>query len=132
MVHLLTHSLTLTHSRTHSFTPSLPPSLPHLLTYLESMGGKAATRSYSGKKVFWNLWWKPLKNTFEEVHFFVKLQALDLQLKWAPSKVFLKYFDHRLTWLLFRTHFFQNTYFQNTANALLYFMLHQLLQIHYK
>ena len=41
----------------------------------------------------------------------MKLQALDLQLKWAPSKVFLKYFDHSFTWLLFRTHIFQNTYF---------------------
>ena len=62
------------------------------------------------KKVFWNLWSKPLKNTCEEVHFLIKLQVLDLQLKWAPSKVFLKYFDHRSTWLLFRTHIVHNTY----------------------
>ena len=41
-------------------------------------------------------------------------QALDLQLKLAPSKVFLKYFDHRFTRLLFKTHIFQNTYFLKT------------------
>ena len=38
-------------------------------------------------------------------------RQLDLQRKWVPWKVFLKYFDHRFAWLLFRTHIFQNTYF---------------------
>ena len=126
LTNLLTHSLTLTRSLTGQVDLSIVKQtdvkshqlileiyqmvyLLYLWNYINShisaklykslviLKPKAATGSYSEKKVFWNLWSKPLKNTCEEVHFLVKLQALDLQLKWSPSKVYFSVY-----WLLFR------------------------------
>ena len=118
--HSLTHSLTLTHLlKLHQLILEIYQVV--YLLYLWNYVNSHISVNYISHMIYiktksshWELFWKKgiLKSVFtEEIHFLVKLQGLDLQLKWAPSKVFLKYFDHRFPWLLFRTHIFQNSFF---------------------